>query len=81
MQINPENDVILTEAEKQTILEGARLLSVYCENLTGCLKCPFRTPRTIDENDNVIYGCECRSFLPCCWSVPEKWQKEGVTDD
>ncbi len=35
MQTNAEGEIILTETEKQIILEGVRLLSLYCESLDG----------------------------------------------
>ena len=76
MRNNAEGDVILTDTEKQTILEGMRLLSVYCENLAGCLKCPFMKVNFIDDNGNVTRACECRNYLPCCWDVPEKWETD-----
>lgn len=67
MRTNPEGDVILTETEQQTILEGMRLLSLYCENLTGCQECPFCV-------DN---GCDLKSWLPCAWTIPERWDKSN----
>lgn len=81
MQTNPEGEIVLTETEKQIILEGARLLSVYCENLAGCLKCPFMKVNFIDDNGNVIRSCECRNYLPCCWTIPETWSTEGGEND
>ena len=75
MKINPEGDVVLTDTEKETILEGARLLSLYCENLTGCKACPFNKVKFTDD-DIKIRACECREYLPCCWTIPEKWQEE-----
>ena len=80
MRNNAEGDVILTDTEKQTILEGMRLLSVYCENLAGCLKCPFMKVNFIDDNGNVTRACECRNYLPCVWDVPEKWESEKGAD-
>ena len=76
MQTNPEGEIVLTETEKRIILEGARLLSVYCESLTGCASCPFMSASFIDGNGNEVRSCECRRFLPCCWTIPETWSKE-----
>lgn len=81
MTINPEGDVVLSENEKQTILEGMRLLSIYCENLTGCNACPFMCEKFIDTEGNKIRACECREYLPACWSIPDTWTKEGAIDD
>lgn len=79
MQTNPEGEIVLTETEKQIILEGARLLSLYCESLDGCAKCPFMSVSFIDYNGNEARSCECKKFLPCCWEIPETWSKEGGT--
>ena len=77
MKINPEGDVVLTDTEKDIILQGARLLSMYCENLTGCKSCPFNKVKYTDNEGNTAKYCECREYLPCCWTIPEKWQEEG----
>ena len=74
MKTNPEGEIVLSDTEKETILQGMRLLSIYCENLTGCAKCPFN--KTVEYTDAATH-CELRNYLPCCWTIPEKWQKEG----
>lgn len=81
MLTNPEGEIVLTETEKQIILEGMRLLSVYCETLTGCASCPFMCERFVDDNGNVARSCECKESLPCCWTIPETWSKEGGEND
>ena len=71
MRTSADGEVILSETEQQTILEGMRLLSIYCENLTGCAACPFKA----DD------GCDLKNWLPCAWDIPDKWQKEGRDND
>ena len=81
MQTNPEGEIVLTETEKQIILEGARLLSLYCESLDGCAACPFMRERLIDDAHNPVRTCECKEYLPCCWTIPETWSTEGGEND
>ena len=81
MRTNADGEVILSETEQQTILEGMRLLSIYCENLTGCRECPFMRVKAIDDEGNKTRACECKSFMPCCWTIPDKWEKEGRDND
>lgn len=81
MRTNADGEVILSETEQQTILEGMRLLSVYCENLTGCRECPFMRVKFIDDAGNKTRACECKSFMPCCWTIPDNWQKEDGDND
>lgn len=81
MQTNPEGEIVLTETEKQIILEGARLLSLYCESLDGCAACPFMSERFIDDNC-AVRSCEfSKGYLPCCWTIPETWSEEGGEND
>lgn len=71
MNFDAEQNVILNETEKQTILEGLKLISLFCNNLTGCRECPFFDP------DETPRGCELKSWMPCAWTIPDEWKTKG----
>lgn len=61
----------LTENEKATVLEGLRLMSVFCECNLGCGGCPFE----VDPENKSAVRCYLKNSLPCCWDIPESWTR------
>lgn len=68
MTFDAEKNVILNDTEKQTILDGLKLLSLFCDNLTGCRHCPFF------NSDDLTHACELKSWMPCAWTIPDEWK-------
>lgn len=80
MRTTPDGKVIIAEIEKQTILEGLRLFSAYCECELECIECPFfKTSWTTDESME-IHTCDIKDSLPCFWTIPTEWKKEERND-
>lgn len=75
MNTNAEGAVMLNETEKETVLQGLRLMSVYCETRLGCAGCPFYLGYEIQKDGGT--ACELKNYLPCGWTLPDKWTKEG----
>ena len=70
-----EGTAVLTEDEKRTALEGARIIAEFCETNTGCAGCPFYLGYEIQKDGGT--ACELKNFLPCGWTIPETWQEGG----
>ena len=75
MKTDPEGAVVLNDTEKDIVIQGLRLMSLYCDSRLGCNSCPFFT--SIHEQYGVTLTCEFKNYLPCAWTIPEKWQEEG----
>ena len=71
MKTDPEGAVVLNDTEKDIVIQGLRLMSLYCDSRLGCRGCPFFLP---DAEPNAAH-CEFKNFLPCAWTIPEEFEE------
>lgn len=74
MIVDCEGNVELDKNEQATVLEGLRMLSLFCESNLGCNGCPFDRGELLARSG--VVRCELRSH-PCAWDIPDKWEKRG----
>lgn len=69
MKFDAEGKVVFNETEKETVIEGLKLMAFYCDSGLGCGECPFFNPMLKARQ------CELNHFLPCAWTIPDTFEE------
>lgn len=68
MKTDAEGAILLNDTEKEIVIKGLKLMSLFCDSRLGCKDCPFFTGKSGE-------ACELKSYLPCAWTIPDEFKR------
>lgn len=71
MDFNINGECELNQTEQETVINGLKLLVLYCDSKIGCAGCPFFLGFKA-RNEGGDY-CELKR-MPCLWDIPDTMQ-------